>query len=75
MVEWLKLSAVTANCKVSGSSPTIRPDVVYAASFRGDVKPSIPGYWLALAFSCYIGFTSLATLHCGSCMEKNTFSL
>ena len=51
MVEWLKLSAVTANCKVSGSSPTIRPDVVYTASFRRDVKLSIPGYWLA--FSCY----------------------
>ena len=26
---------------------------VYTTSFGGDVKPSVPGYWLVLAFSCY----------------------
>ena len=66
VAEWLKHS--TDNCKVAGSSPTIRPDVVYTSSFGGDVKLSIPGYWLALA----IWVTSLAILHGGSHREKNT---
>ena len=27
---------------------------VYAASFGGDVKPLVPGYWLVLAISSYL---------------------
>ena len=54
--------------EVAGSGPRtiIRPDVVYTSSFGGDVKLSIPGYFLALA----IWVTSLATLHGGSHREK-----
>jgi len=26
---------------------------VFTAAFRGDVKPSVPGCWLVLAFSCW----------------------
>jgi len=32
----------------------VLPDDVYAASFRGDVKPLVPGYWLVIAISSYL---------------------
>ena len=45
-------------CIFSGVSPE-----VYTASFGGDVKPSVPGCWSVLAFSCYFQLaTLLATL-------------
>ena len=33
--------------------PTL-PEEIYTASFRGDVKPLVPGYWLVLALSHYL---------------------
>ena len=59
VAEWLKHS--TANRKVAGSSPIISllgvyrrrkskcvvsPEIVRTASFGGDVKLSVPRYWL-----------------------------
>ena len=29
------------------------PDTVHTASFGGDVKPLVPGYWLILAFMLF----------------------
>jgi len=30
------------------------PEIVYTASFGGDAKPLIPGYWLVLAFNDHL---------------------
>ena len=35
-----------------GSGMSMRVRIVSTASFGGDVKPSVPGDWLILAFSC-----------------------
>ena len=35
--------------------------IVYTASFGGDVKPSVPGYWLVLAFSAISSYLITAT--------------
>ena len=36
----------------------LKADTVHTASFGGDVKPSVPGYWLVLAYSCYFRLPS-----------------
>ena len=45
------------------------PEIVHTASFGGDVKPSVPGYWLVLAFSCYVVLHSVYvvshSVYCG----------
>ena len=70
----LLVKVLACNRKVAGSSPTrcrlfspmsilsstLKMRVFVTASFREDVKPSVPGSWLILA-TCAIPASSLAT--------------
>jgi len=38
------------------------PEIVYTASFRGNVRLSVPEYWLAISIELLLPITSLATL-------------